>query len=56
MQQHEALSKLKTHKDRLKEFGVKSLSLFGSVARDTAREDSDVDLLVEFDRPTVDLP
>ncbi|WP_416309749.1 nucleotidyltransferase family protein [Spirulina sp. 06S082] len=42
---------LKTHKDRLKEFGVKSLSLFGSVARDTAREDSDVDLLVEFDRP-----
>ncbi len=34
-----------------KQFGVKSLSLFGSVARDTATAASDVDLLVEFDRP-----
>jgi predicted nucleotidyltransferase len=29
----------------------KSLMLFGSVARDEAQTDSDVDLLVEFDRP-----
>jgi predicted nucleotidyltransferase len=34
-----------------KQFGVKSLSLFGSVARDTATVASDVDLLVEFDQP-----
>ncbi len=33
-------------------FGAKSLALFGSVARDEATESSDVDLLVEFDRPT----
>jgi len=33
------------------EYGVKYLALFGSVARDEARPDSDVDLLVEFDRP-----
>ena len=32
-------------------YGVKSLALFGSVARGEARPDSDVDLLVEFDRP-----
>jgi predicted nucleotidyltransferase len=32
-------------------FGVRSLALFGSVARDEASEHSDVDLLVEFDRP-----
>ncbi len=32
-------------------YGVKSLALFGSVARDEATERSDVDLLVEFDRP-----
>ena len=32
-------------------FGVKSLSLFGSVARDEATAASDVDLLVEFNRP-----
>jgi uncharacterized protein len=30
-------------------FGVKTLALFGSMARGTAREDSDVDLLVTFD-------
>lgn len=34
-----------------KKFGVKSLSLFGSVARNEATSDSDVDLLVEFSRP-----
>jgi predicted nucleotidyltransferase len=32
-------------------FGVKSLLLFGSVARDEATPTSDVDLLVEFNRP-----
>ena len=34
-----------------KEFGVKSLLLFGSVARNEATSTSDVDLLVEFSRP-----
>lgn len=33
-------------------FGVRSLSLFGSVARDEARPDSNVDVLVEFEGPT----
>jgi hypothetical protein len=32
-------------------YGVKSLALFGSVSRDEAGPASDVDLLVEFDRP-----
>ena len=32
-------------------FGVARLSLFGSCARDEGRADSDVDLLVEFNRP-----
>lgn len=35
-----------------KKFGVRSLALFGSVARDEARSDSDVDVLVEFEGPT----
>ena len=34
-----------------KQFGVKSLLLFGSVARNEATTTSDVDLLVEFNRP-----
>lgn len=33
-------------------YAVKSLQLFGSVARDEAGPGSDVDMLVEFDRPT----
>ena len=34
-----------------KQFGVKSLLLFGSVARNDSTPVSDVDLLVEFNRP-----
>jgi predicted nucleotidyltransferase len=34
-----------------KQFGVKSLLLFGSVARNESTSGSDVDLLVEFNRP-----
>jgi uncharacterized protein len=42
------LAILETHQGRLKALGVKTLDLFGSVARDEARPDSDVDFLVEF--------
>ena len=35
----------------LNRFGVSSLSIFGSVARSDGRPDSDVDILVEFNRP-----
>lgn len=50
MQQKEALILLADHQDQLRDFGVKSLMLFGSVARNEAHSGSDVDLLVEFDR------
>jgi uncharacterized protein len=43
---------LQKHRMELQhKYGVRSLSLFGSVARDEAGLTSDVDLLVEFDRP-----
>jgi predicted nucleotidyltransferase len=32
-------------------FGVRALSVFGSVARDEAKEASDVDILVDFEGP-----
>ena len=51
MRRQEALKILADHQNTLKDFGVKSLTLFGSVARDEALADSDVDLLVEFDCP-----
>lgn len=50
MKRDEVLKILATHRQPLEDLGVKSLSLFGSVARDEARLDSDVDLLVEFNR------
>lgn len=52
MEQDAVLQLLKQKNAELaKEFGVKSLSLFGSVARNEAGSTSDVDLLVEFSRP-----
>jgi predicted nucleotidyltransferase len=43
---------LQLHRVQLEQkYGVRSLSLFGSVARDEDGPASDVDLLVEFDRP-----
>ncbi|HNV69733.1 MAG TPA: nucleotidyltransferase family protein [Candidatus Ozemobacteraceae bacterium] len=32
-------------------YGVKSIGLFGSFAREEATPDSDIDILVEFERP-----
>ena len=51
MKREEVLAILADHQERLKALGVKSLDLFGSVARDEARSDSDVDFLVEFTKP-----
>jgi uncharacterized protein len=50
MKRDEVLAILGAHREQLQELGVKSLDLFGSVARDEARPDSDVDFLVEFNR------
>ncbi|WP_404384959.1 nucleotidyltransferase family protein [Caenispirillum salinarum] len=44
----EVLWRLKRHLHELERFGVARLSLFGSVVRNAARRESDVDLLVEF--------
>lgn len=51
MTRQEVLDKLEANRNELRRMGVKSLSLFGSLARDEATDRSDVDLLVEFDRP-----
>jgi len=51
MRRDEVTRILATHRRELSRLGVKSLALFGSSARDEAGSGSDVDLLVEFDRP-----
>ena len=53
MGRDEVLSVLTAHQSELEGFGVQSLRLFGSVAREEAAADSDVDLLVSFrQKPT----
>jgi len=52
MTRAEVLEKLRAEQGYLRQrYGVESLALFGSVARDEAGPESDVDVLVEFGRP-----
>ena len=52
MKRAEVLRLLQQHQHEWKKkFGVKTLALFGSVARDEAGVESDVDILVEFEGP-----
>ncbi len=52
MNRSATIALLTQHKDYLvRQFGVSTLVLFGSVARDGATEHSDVDVLVSFDGP-----
>ena len=48
---HEIKQRIAAHADELHSMGVASLELFGSSLRGDATEQSDIDLLVEFDRP-----
>jgi predicted nucleotidyltransferase len=51
MRRDTAIEVLRSHLGELRALGIGSLSLFGSVARDEARPDSDVDVLVELSQP-----
>ncbi len=51
MEGNEVITLLRQHRADIERFGVKSLALFGSSARDEARAGSDADLLVEFAQP-----
>jgi len=45
------LARLQEHREELAGMGIRYLAVFGSVARDEAGPDSDVDILVEVERP-----
>jgi predicted nucleotidyltransferase len=51
MTRTEAIERLRAVLGSLREFHVLHIAVFGSVARNEADENSDFDLLVEFDRP-----
>jgi predicted nucleotidyltransferase len=44
------LETLRNHESELRHMGVSHAAVFGSVARREARENSDIDVLVELDR------
>lgn len=48
MNREQVLALIQAHQSDLQALGVKSLELFGSVARNQAGPESDVDFLVEF--------
>ncbi|MDV3002949.1 MAG: hypothetical protein N5P05_004604 (plasmid) [Chroococcopsis gigantea SAG 12.99] len=48
MEREKVLSIITAHREPLKQLGVSSLELFGSVARNQGGAASDVDFLVEF--------
>lgn len=50
MTQNDILKFLKTHKQEMGQlYGVTQIGLFGSHARRTARDNSDIDILVDID-------
>jgi predicted nucleotidyltransferase len=48
----EVVAKIRANRRTLKRYGVKTLALFGSAARNQMRKGSDIDVLVQFDRST----
>lgn len=50
MKKNKVITLLRKNKRHLKKFGVASISVFGSVARNAMKKRSDIDLLVDFER------
>src|SRR5206468_11693943 len=49
MNRDQVLAALRRHRQEIEQrFAIKHLSVFGSAARDELRDDSDIDVLVEF--------
>ena len=46
----EILKKIEESKDKIKKFGVRRIGLFGSYIRGEQRKESDIDVLVEFEK------
>lgn len=51
MDRETVIETLRAHGAEIERFGVRSLSVFGSVARDEAGPQSDVDVLADFGGP-----
>ncbi len=43
------MSAIKSQKNEISRYGIKSIGLFGSYARDEQTENSDIDILIDFE-------
>ena len=46
----EVIKKLMDHKEEIRSFGVKRIGFLGSFAKGTSNENSDIDIVVEFEK------
>jgi len=44
------LKRINENQQDIKKFGIKSIGLFGSYAKDKQKKESDIDLLIEFEK------
>lgn len=51
MDRNQVIELLQKKQVELNQLGIRSLSLFGSYARDEAQRDSDIDMLVDLEPP-----
>jgi len=54
MGKEEILKKILANKEKVRQFKVKKLGLFGSYARGDENQTSDIDILVEFNQKSFD--
>ena len=50
MNKEEIIRKIRENRKKIESFGVKKIGIFGSIVRGEAKEDSDIDIVVEFER------
>ncbi len=50
MKRRNVIARLRAHEREIRAHGARSLYLFGSVARDTARQRSDIDIFIDYDK------
>jgi hypothetical protein len=50
----EIIKEIEKRKDELSKRGIKKIGLFGSVAKNQHNKNSDIDIIVSFDKPSFD--
>lgn len=53
MKKEEIIKRIRENKDKIKGFGVKRIGIFGSIVRGEDKEDSDIDIIVEFEEEAI---